>query len=159
FHAVSYVWGDPKPEKVILVNDHLFAITWNLAVALIRLTRTAYVPLRLWVDAVCINQQDIDERSSQVQLMSQIYRRAEQVTCCLGETGGAMRDVIKVISEINKTLHASATPGEIYDWLRHFPKIWTDDKYGGFWPKLYVVLNLEYWNRVWVIQEMVFALN
>ena len=58
-------------------------VTRNLAVALQHL-RYQHKPRVLWIDAICINQQDVHERSAQVQLMGDIYRSARQTTVWLG---------------------------------------------------------------------------
>ena len=40
--------------------------------------------LQIWADAVCINQNDVDERSSQVSIMSDIYQEAKKCQIWLG---------------------------------------------------------------------------
>jgi hypothetical protein len=47
-------------------------------------------PITLWVDAICINQKDPDERAQQVSLMSEIYRYADEVLIWLGEGSESM---------------------------------------------------------------------
>src|ERR1700712_2257370 len=80
YRALSYVWGDPKVTETILVNGQNFAATTNLASAL-RSARDHVLDDGgiLWVDAICINQNDLDEKSHQVQLMGDIYRQASIV--------------------------------------------------------------------------------
>ncbi len=58
-------------------------VTRNLAVAL-QYLRYEHEPRVLWIDAICINQQDVPERSAQVQRMGDIYRSARQTTIWLG---------------------------------------------------------------------------
>src|ERR1700734_440434 len=72
--ALSYVWGAPIFDHVITVDGHPFAVTGNLHAALAsQSSRIRDEGNHLWVDAICINQEDISERSSQVSLMSRIY--------------------------------------------------------------------------------------
>jgi len=84
FEALSYVWGSPRFDQRIVVNERETYITPNLYHAL-RRVRLRSVPRRLWVDQLCINQSNQAERSDQVLLMSQIYSKAKNVLCWLGE--------------------------------------------------------------------------
>ncbi|KAM7189092.1 Heterokaryon incompatibility protein (HET) domain containing protein [Naviculisporaceae sp. PSN 640] len=84
FDALSNVWGDLNDTVPITVNGFLFRITRNLDAALHRL-RKQNDTLTLWVDAICINQADLVERSQQVKRMGQIYRQARHVYMWVGE--------------------------------------------------------------------------
>lgn len=79
YTALSYTWGQPHRTKDVFVetSSQCIKVTENLHAALVHLRRR--VPVKLWIDAICINQDDIKERSSQVRLMRQIYRGASQV--------------------------------------------------------------------------------
>jgi hypothetical protein len=83
YDALSYVWGPPHPTGVIYVNDCPFAVRQNLERALTVLRHSQF-PRCLWVDAICINQADTDERGSQVANMSGIFRMARKVLVWLG---------------------------------------------------------------------------
>lgn len=89
YYALSYVWGDPKPTDDIILNGRPFRIANSLAAALKHLRATALfadrTALPVWIDAVCINQADIAERSQQVAIMGSIYSSAECVLSWLGE--------------------------------------------------------------------------
>jgi hypothetical protein len=89
FEARSYTWGSPDDPVRISVRNasssefgHL-AVTQNLAEALPYL-RHEREPRILWIDAICINQQDVIERSWQVGKMSDIYSLAQYVVVWLG---------------------------------------------------------------------------
>ncbi|CAH0024970.1 unnamed protein product [Clonostachys rhizophaga] len=83
FTALSYVWRDVKKEQVILVGESPVLVTKNLYEAMIAL-QPVNEPLFIWIDALCINQADDDEKSWQVGLMQEIYRQAHQVLAWLG---------------------------------------------------------------------------
>ena len=86
YEALSYTWGDSTTEETILLNDcRSLTITDNLANALRRLRRHLK-ERKLGVDAICINQEDIEERGQQVMIMADIYRNAQMVLVWLGET-------------------------------------------------------------------------
>lgn len=89
YHALSYVWGDPRPTDDIILNGRPFRIAKNLAAALEYLRATTLVAdetaLPIWIDAICINQADLAERSQQVAIMGSIYGGARCVLSWLGE--------------------------------------------------------------------------
>lgn len=84
YEALSYVWGKPNLSASILLNDVNFYVTPSLASILstLRLHNKTRV---LWVDALCINQSDVQERSQQVALMRKIYSCCRQDIAWLGE--------------------------------------------------------------------------
>ncbi|PVH79129.1 heterokaryon incompatibility, partial [Cadophora sp. DSE1049] len=85
FMTLSYVWGEySTPRDAIHCNEGtVITITTNCRDALIAL-RKRYGKLTIWVDAICINQQDIQERSKQISLMEEIYSWSERVIVWLG---------------------------------------------------------------------------
>lgn len=84
FEATSYCWGNPEPPKFVICNGKSLNITESPYIALHRL-RNAAEPRTLWADAICINQQDIDEKNTQAPLVRKIYEMTEQVVLWLGE--------------------------------------------------------------------------
>ncbi|KAF7555742.1 hypothetical protein G7046_g6484 [Stylonectria norvegica] len=81
--ALSYAWGNPRKLRDITVDDYLQKITVNLDLAL-RTLRSAHRPTTLWVDALCINQEDPDDKSQQVSLMYHIFTWAAEVRAYVG---------------------------------------------------------------------------
>jgi hypothetical protein len=99
YEALSYAWGDPVfPEKIYLPTGYL-AITSNLAAAL-RQLRLPNRPRRLWVDAVCINQMDDNEKGHQVTLMTQIFSATTRAVGWLGEGNAETEAAIDIIKEL-----------------------------------------------------------
>ncbi|KAG8529616.1 uncharacterized protein KY384_006253 [Bacidia gigantensis] len=84
YEAVSYVWGSETDPVDLNCDGHQVKITQNLAAALRRFRREDSART-LWVDSVCINQANLQERSHQVHMMSDIYRKASCVLIWLGE--------------------------------------------------------------------------
>ena len=93
YEALSYVWGSTNEKVVITLNNGPFKVTHSLYVALQHLKRKKSMTerqykqpfRRLWIDALCINQDDLDERTSQVQLMWSIFGKAWKILAWLGE--------------------------------------------------------------------------
>lgn len=84
YEAVSYVWGGLDKYHSIDIDGSSLAVRTNLYAALIRF-RDKFFAKILWIDAVCINQEDKTERGHQVQEMAKIYRKADRVIVWLGE--------------------------------------------------------------------------
>lgn len=78
YEAISYAWGDENDSKIIRCEKRKLKVTTNLRNALLQIRDPFEVKL-LWADAVCINQQDNDERGNQVRQMPLIYANAERV--------------------------------------------------------------------------------
>ncbi len=87
YEAVSYAWGDVAETRSITLDDCPYPVTLNLFSALAYI-RNHTDPTRLWVDSLCINQQDLAERSAQVARMRDIFASAAQVNVWLGDYGG-----------------------------------------------------------------------
>lgn len=83
YYALSYCWGHDMSKTPAIVNDYPLPITQNLEAGL-RHLRSRTKTRTLWVDALCINQDDMDERSQQVQIMGSIYSKAARVVVWLG---------------------------------------------------------------------------
>lgn len=98
YECLSYVWGDVKDKPLIEVDGAELAITKNLHGALQRL-RDPALDRVLWVDAVCINQDDIAERAQQVQIMAMIYAYASRVVVWLGEEVEGSSEAMEVLRE------------------------------------------------------------
>jgi hypothetical protein len=81
YNALSYAWGDGKYTLPISVNGCAFPITKNLHDALVYVEENLRrdVTMLLWVDAICINQHDVGEKSGQVPRIGQIYSSADMV--------------------------------------------------------------------------------
>ena len=88
--ALSYTWGDANQRRNITVNGATISVTANLEAALrsIRDSRVLKAGVKLWVDALCINQDDLEERNRQVKRMQSIFSNAQSVFVWLGEAAG-----------------------------------------------------------------------
>jgi Heterokaryon incompatibility protein (HET) len=83
YSALSYCWGDPNLTTDIIVNNIVTPVRANLADALCQLRRLGVS--RIWVDALCINQEDTVEKNYQIRYMKHIYARAEQTYAWIGK--------------------------------------------------------------------------
>ena len=140
YDTLSYVWGDANTKRIIYVNGSPFPITANLHIAL-RFLRMKSEARLLWVDAICINQYDLQEKNHQVRMMWNIYHNAARVLVWLGRSN---RDIRKVMALFKRV--------EICDFI--FPE---NEILGPYLRGLAKFFNKPWWSRMWVVQEVLAA--
>ncbi|KAI1618436.1 heterokaryon incompatibility protein-domain-containing protein [Exophiala viscosa] len=157
FEALSYVWGSDVPQDAsdIECDSHVLKIRPNLASALLHI-RNAEQPRYLFVDAICINQEDEEERSLQVQQMGDIYASASNVLIWIGsDSDGEANECLRLIETTSAAL---ANMIEHYEAVEHIPPIehgsglicFDSDK----WDMVRRLMDSEWFTRVWVLQEV-----
>ncbi len=93
YATLSYMWEDPPQKGCIVLFDRKREVSRSVEDSLRRI-RSSSQPRRIWIDALCINQSDNEERAQQVNLMRSIYERATECIVWLGEfddSGSASR--------------------------------------------------------------------
>ncbi|KAH7123930.1 heterokaryon incompatibility protein-domain-containing protein [Dendryphion nanum] len=89
YYALSYVWGSPNVKRPVWIDGHRVEVTRNLESALRHIRHTQrHRSLVMWVDALCINQHDKEERMHQVGLMGRIYKSCTSALIYLGDDLG-----------------------------------------------------------------------
>lgn len=167
YEALSYCWGDHRQRQNIKVavtdaagsSDFAMSITLSLYLALLKL-RPRTGPARiLWVDSICINQNDLDERSSQVSLMRDVYHNARRVVVWLGQGTMAMYQAIKTLNTISQRYEEIGTSDQVSSQTAqlHSPLMERVDKqkHAGQFDFLqdWKVFESPWFNRTWVVQE------
>ena len=152
YEALSYVWVDSNgiegvhqlPSHITL-NGHAFHITPNLHAALRRLRDLSH-DRTLWIDQICINQADIQERNRQVDRMTLIYGYAKRTVIWLGEEACEsfravllLRGLARVAREKDYEAMLAAATREFSDISR--------------WKALGLLFKRAWWHRTWVVQE------
>ena len=134
YEALSYVWGSPSFGRRITIGGVPVNVTRNLYSALSYL-RYEDKPRMLWIDALCIDQSDAEDRAQQVGQMRDIYESARQVIVWLGEgTWG-------VEAAFSNALGTTPVREYSYTVARVMSRL----------------LRQSWWERVWVVQELVVA--
>lgn len=156
YKALSYTWGTPYgPEELrkldlstqscqtrsVICDWRVLPVTENLYDALVEL-RSREETAFLWIDAICINQKDEDEKSLQVQMMASIYSKAEMVIVWLGKGSPECDEAIKLLTsagEINNpnTLIAAYTEEQ--------------------WVLIKTFCSRQWFVRTWTLQEAILA--
>ncbi|KAH7039491.1 heterokaryon incompatibility protein-domain-containing protein [Macrophomina phaseolina] len=96
YEAISYTWGDPSILDNIMTQRGIFKVTRNCK-AVLAAMRDRYLERRLWIDAVCINQEDNSEKNHQVPLMTKIYAEADRVLIYLGDHAENSREFLQAL--------------------------------------------------------------
>jgi len=152
YEALSYVWGDATITTPIYIGPlhKKFEVTTNLACALSHLRLQDHDRV-LWVDALCINQDDDREKSHQVRMMRKIYEGAECVVAWLGPETTDAEDAIRTLELLANDANLHWRPGgrsgrvgpsitaeqalRLYTWFHH----------------------CNWWTRIWTVQEYAMA--
>ena len=109
YEALSYTWGSADNSVEIKVaSSKTITVTQNLANALPYL-RYADRPRFLWIDAICIDQQNLKERGHQVERMADIYRLADRVVPWLGLEENDSTYALEIMRDLSSTIEV--------DWL------------------------------------------
>ena len=184
YTALSYTWGSVEEKQFITLNRCSFAVTRNLFVALQHL-RSGNESLTLWIDAICINQQDVDERTHQVRQMVEIYKNAIQVFIWMGEEIEHLDAAISLMNRCKQTMEPGAygvprVEGAVDSAASEFRRNGLDVQIKlviepvGFgveglvdlaedefrrkgWDALVKLLERPWWSRVWIVQEVVYG--
>jgi hypothetical protein len=123
YTALSYVWGDVRDNSPISVDGTVFLATENLKLAL-QYIREVHRDIVLWVDAICINQNDTYERNNQVSLMGTLYSEAKEVIIWLGEADETTDELVHVVQETGlPKLPATDTEDYEESWLQYKTKL------------------------------------
>ncbi|KAI9148902.1 heterokaryon incompatibility protein (HET) domain-containing protein [Paramyrothecium foliicola] len=149
YEALSYVWGDANDIAPIILNGSRFFVTVNLECAL-RYLRLPDTQRLLWIDAICINQQDDREKEVQVRGMAAVYKQSAKVLLWLGE-------------ETNHLMHQERPPpmpiSEVFEMIskvangQSITHLVGDDPWARWTPSLLDFLRRVWFTRLWVVQE------
>jgi hypothetical protein len=148
YTALSYAWGDVKTTVPITLNGRPAFVTKNLYEALLYLRR-ARPGLLLWIDAISINQKDDSERGRQVSQMRAIYSEASKVVSWLGP-GYLVTD--RLFWFVKAHYESCTLTGGLPENCNFLADRELADA-------IAYLERQHYWNRIWIIQEIVVATN
>lgn len=156
YNALSYCWGDTSQKVEIEISGKSVEVSTNLEKALHHCSLG--IGDLIWVDAICIYQTDLFEKSYQVNLMGQIYSKAKMVIAWLGaeERGSHLAAaLLENLSNARRRLEMwrdgiRATK----DKRSYLEVIWNDPHAARSLRGLGEIFRRPYWERVWIIQEI-----
>jgi hypothetical protein len=150
YFALCYAWGDLKTPKITLhVNGHPFKVTESCILALNELRRESMAYSKtysIWIDAICINQEDIPERTQQLYIMRKIYAGATKLIIWLGPERDGSNEAIEIMKELAK----ASRKGDFKEWRERFEN---HRQYLRHWQSITSFFSRSWFTRVWIIQE------
>jgi hypothetical protein len=170
FAALSYVWGHDVPDtsRCILLDGCSVNVTANLY-AFLAQHRAEDTCSVLWIDALCINQDDLGERAAQIRLMKRIYESTERVIIWLGESNPVADAAVGRILDIYNSWWPPVLrrTGSAYRSLATITEKDADRLLRGLgsdgdsnlepdsqWRAgIHEILSRPWWSRIWVYQE------
>lgn len=171
YEALSYAWGPPRIRAkayVVEPNDDSRCGIPRFRKRHIPLQRDLSIALRwlryedrgrvMWIDALCINQADHEERGVQVRRMGEIYSLARRVVVCLGPSFPKSAEVVSMLRRVGEQIEVGRdqsimpSPGcEERDWYKpdvDLPYEIED------WEEIDYLLGEDWFRRLWVVQEI-----
>ncbi|OTB18706.1 hypothetical protein K445DRAFT_19310 [Daldinia sp. EC12] len=138
YDALSYTWGAPSFTEEVFIDRSYLMITPNLFYALRRFRMPTETRM-IWVDAICINQEDDKEKARQIPFMRQIYRSASSVLVWLGIDESGFES-LRRLHHYAKRPQSSASTVDVN-------------------RELNCITKLPWFHRRWIIQEVVLNPN
>ncbi|EPE27006.1 hypothetical protein GLAREA_02920 [Glarea lozoyensis ATCC 20868] len=148
YDALSYVWGEEQPSERLPIgfegeSFQYLMVTKNL-LSILNNLRSTTSPRRIWIDALCINQEDFEEKNTQVPMMSRTYGDAACVRIWLGQeehhSSRAMALIQKIPLSVGRFERFIALETRLEDWFA-----------------LSMVMRRRWFTRRWVLQEIAMA--
>ena len=152
YHAISYTWGDPEPESTILVNCQVFRVRTNCEFVLKQAywyNKTYYY----WIDAICINQENLGEKSMQVSIMGSIYKKADRVLACVGDHAD---DSAFLVHKLKQRAFTKG-PNPRYSGMRLSLSFQLGQRFSTtvrFLRAVLCFMERPYFTRLWILQEL-----
>lgn len=165
YEALSYTWGDADVSEFGQVEDGqssgetsaTLGLRPNLASAL-RYLRYSDETRVLWIDAICINQEDIEERNEQVKRMTNIYTLAQRVIAWLGVKSNNSKHALATLQHVGRQLEQTKSGRIIAAPDATEPHLWRNDHAPSFdqqtWQALIILVERSWFYRLWCWQEI-----
>jgi ankyrin repeat protein len=162
YEALSYTWGGTDKPYEIEINGRIMSVTENLFLALKHL-RYQYQDRIMWVDAICIDQDNAKERGHQVRQMASIYKTAERVVIWLGQATFDSDLVLHYMQQLQREIakHACSNwKASDKRWLNIWSSVQAvlgsvrEDLMFRQKETFRILLSRSWFKRVWIIQEI-----
>lgn len=166
YTALSYTWGDEANQRPILLNGKRFLVRKNLLSFLHQEAqdlRDQHISRRgYWIDAICINQNDPDEKGWQIGMMGRIYQQATSLDIWFGPANDNTHHAFKLLEQLalDQTLLDYERSGTLKKRVALGTivriKSMSESEDTTITPLVELVSH-RWWRRVWIQQEVSFA--
>ena len=151
FEAVSYAWGPSINLKTLKCSGGLLPVT-ETVLDILNGLRDPEKKRRLWIDQLCINQNDVEERSGQVRIMCDIYAKAQTVVLWLGLSDSVCATAMKWMGVIAEALKGYEDGYEASDI--ELANAGVPPRGHSHWRAIQSLLQRRYFTRLWIVQEV-----
>lgn len=160
YTTLSYVWGrEDQPVHTLSTPTGRLIIRDSLHEALLSL-RQRHEPLTLWIDALCINQEDKSEKAQQIALLAEIFQRSTSTLAFIGE-GGDHSEAIQMLMQVRARMVLGSSSKEWPEDLPRCPPSWEERgmPHPGdeIWARVAAFFGNPWFRRAWIVQEAVIA--
>lgn len=159
YNAISYTWDNQPRDYFIDIDGQTLPVTENVAIILGTLS-SFWTSKLFWIDQICINQQDTEEKTVQVQLMCEVYSKATSVVAWLSPF--ISNDIAH--ESPPEWLMCNIRPEKSLCDLGPHPldplKKWGDTEHSALHPSknsVQSILSHRFWWRLWIVQEIALA--
>jgi hypothetical protein len=157
FRAISYAWGPALKPFHVHTPEGSISLTLSLHAALKRL-RSTTESIFLWADAICIDQANVHEKVSQIRMLPTIFQSAESVFAWIGDDENESHEALETLLQIR----TNEVKPDI--WPVGLPPIPSEWQHPGLpptkskvWTHITAIFQREWFQRAWIIQEIVLA--
>ena len=185
FIAVSYAWDrEVPPRNRVMIDGKELKVSEHVHQLLVEIrnqaSRTLDQPNFVWIDTICINQENKREKTEQVRLMEYVYQTASFVFSWLGPRGDdsdmamdflrslsshvwepvrpvshlSLQHKLAASTEYDVRLQDDDAPAQMYD---HRSLRFNSPNSGTVTSALSKLFHRRYWTRIWIVQEVVLA--
>lgn len=146
FIAISYCWGGEKPTEYLPISSRAYLKVTKTVYSILRHISGVASGLPVWIDAICINQEDCGEKGVQVSMMGDIYAAARCVLVWLGDGNLTQASQLALWSYLTSPYtHNNTALCDI-------------GSFGGVGDSLFgSVLQSPWFERAWIVQEVCLA--
>jgi hypothetical protein len=157
FSAISYAWGPALKPFYLHTEEGNVSLTSSLHAALRRL-RSTTESIVLWADAICIDQANFHEKAIQIRILPRIFESAEMVFAWIGNEEDDSHEALETLLQIRTN---EVKPDVWPAGLPRIPPEWQDPGLppmkSPVWRHIAVLFQREWFQRAWIIQEVVLA--
>lgn len=132
YRAISYEWSSAEDQRQIILNNQTFTVRRNLF-EFLTACRTIHAGRPapwLWIDAICLNQDDEAEKPDQVRRMGEIFRSADEVIAWLGYGSDTVENALNKVARGSTLKDKEARSAEMLEAYA-------------------LISRLTYWQRLW----------
>ncbi|KAH6619010.1 heterokaryon incompatibility protein-domain-containing protein [Boeremia exigua] len=157
YEALSYCWGDESVTQNLRCSGTTIAVHASLHDALSDLRQPSRERL-LWVDRLCINQNDFEEMEKQITLMGEIYSQARQVLIYLGKSDSSVEQALESISQLDRKFKCTQLFGTVWQmFVFTIMSPVNEAKDNVNWKQVINLFQRPWFQRTWIVQETVLA--